>query len=121
PDGFYNQVYRFYSDTLTAKWGENTVLTCAHNEWLNSLITVGILGFITYAGIFVTAMARFAKCADDTPETIAPVLCIIGYMFHNFFCYQQIICTPIIFIIIGAGEAMCRYGRREIWEPDGDL
>ena len=121
PDGFYNQVYRFYSDTLTAKWGENTVLTCAHNEWLNSLITGGILGFITYTGIFVTAMARFAKFSDDTPETIAPVLCIIGYMFHNFFCYQQIICTPIIFIIIGAGEAMCRYGRREIWEPDGDL
>ncbi len=121
PDGFYNQVYKYYSDTLVAKWGQNTVLTCAHNEWLNSLITVGIFGFIAYVGIFVAAIIRFAKHADETPETIAPVLCILGYMAHNFFCYQQIICTPIIFIIIGAGEAMCRYGRREIWEPDGDI
>ncbi len=121
PDGFYNQVYRYYSEELVAKWGENTVLTCAHNEWLNSFITVGIVGAVAYIGIFVGAIVRFSKHAKDTPEVIAPVLCILAYMAHNFFCYQQIICTPIIFIIIGAGEEFCHNGRLEFWEQDGEL
>ncbi len=120
PDGFYNQVYRYYADVLTEKWGENTVLTCAHNEWLNSFITVGLIGAITYIGIFVGGIVRFAKQADKTPEVIAPIMCILAYMAHNFFCYQQIICTPIIFIIIGVGEELCRNGRLEFWEPDGE-
>ena len=118
PDGFYNEVYRFYSEPLNAKWGEHTVLTCAHNEWLNALINVGLLGAIAYIGIFISGMARYIKKSEITPETLAPAMCIAAYMAHNFFCYQQIICTPIVFIIIGAGEMLSRYGRREIWEPD---
>lgn len=121
PDGFFREIYRFYSEPLNARWGENTVLTCAHNEWLNSLINVGIIGAITYTGIFICGMERFIKRSAEVPEVIAPAMCIGAYMMHNFFCYQQIICTPAVFMIIGAGEMMCRYGRREIWEPDGDL
>lgn len=121
PDGFYNEVYRFYSEPLNAKWGVGTVLTCAHNEWLNSLINVGLIGATAYIGIFVSGMIRFIKKSVELPETLAPAMCIAAYMMHNFFCYQQIICTPIVFIIIGAGEMLCRYGRREIWEPDGDI
>ncbi|MBQ9361301.1 MAG: O-antigen ligase family protein [Lachnospiraceae bacterium] len=120
PDGFYNEVYRFYAEPLNAKWGENTVLTCAHNEWLNALINVGLLGAVAYIGIFISGMARFIKKSVSVPETLAPAMCIAAYMAHNFFCYQQIICTPIIFIIIGAGEMMSKHGRVEIWEPDGE-
>lgn len=121
PDGFYHEVYRFYAEPLNARWGENTILTCAHNEWLNALINVGIIGAAAYIGIFVGGMIRFIKKSASLPETLVPAMCIAAYMMHNFFCYQQIICTPIVFIIIGAGEMLCRYGRREIWEPDGDL
>lgn len=121
PDGFYMEVYRFYAEPLNIKWGENTVLTCAHNEWLNSLINVGLVGAVAYIGIFISGMIRFIKKSVSLPETLAPAMCIAAYMVHNFFCYQQIICTPIVFIIIGAGEMFCRYGRREIWEPDGDI
>ncbi len=121
PDGFYNEVYRFYSEPLNAKWGKGTVLTCAHNEWLNALINVGLAGAAAYIGIFISGMIRFIKKSETLTETLAPAMCIGAYMMHNFFCYQQIICTPIVFMIIGAGEMLCRYGRREIWEPDGDI
>ena len=121
PDGFYNLVYTYRADELIEKWGENTVLTCAHNEWMTAFINVGIFGAIAYIGIFIGAIVRFTKKSKELPEVIAPVLCILGYMAHNFFCYQQIICTPIIFLIIGCGECLCRYGLRPIWEEDGDL
>ena len=120
PDGFYNLVYQYHSQELIEKWGENTVLTCAHNEWLTALINVGIFGAVAYAGIFISAIVRFTKKAAERPEVIAPALCILAYMAHNFFCYQQIICTPVIFLIIGCGECLCRNGLRPIWEEDGD-
>ena len=121
PDGFYNLVYTYRAPELIEKWGENTVLTCAHNEWMTAFINVGIFGAVAYIGIFISAIVRFTKKSNEIPEVIAPVLCILGYMAHNFFCYQQIICTPIIFLIIGGGECLCRYGLRPIWDEDGYL
>ncbi len=120
PDGFFNLVYKYHSPELVEKWGENTILTCAHNEWMTAVTNVGLVGAAAYIGIFISAMVRFTKKSPDQPEVIAPVLCILGYMAHNFFCYQQIICTPIIFMIIGIGECLCRYGKSPIWEEDGD-
>ena len=121
PDGFYNLVYTYCAPELIEKWGENTVLTCAHNEWMTAVINVGVFGAIAYTGIFIAGIVRFAKKSVERPEVIAVVLSILGYMSHNFFCYQQIICTPSIFLIIGIGECLCRYGLRPIWEEDGYL
>ncbi len=119
PDGFYTTVYTYHSEELFARWGENTILTCAHNEWLTQIINIGIFGGIAYIGIFVSAVVSFSKNSDKMPELIAPVMCISAYFAHNFFCYQQIICTPIIFIIIGAGVSILRTkGLRAIYEAN---
>ncbi|MCR5488397.1 MAG: hypothetical protein K6F35_12870 [Lachnospiraceae bacterium] len=120
PDGFFNLAYLYHGQELVEKWGENTILTCAHNEWMTAIINVGLVGGIAYIGIFISAMVHFTKKVQEIPEAAAPVLCILGYMLHNFFCYQQIICTPIIFLIMGIGECLVRYGKRPIWEEDGD-
>lgn len=111
PDGFYGIVYHYFGAELVEKWGENTVLTCAHNEWLNSIINLGLLGGIAYIGIFISAAKRFFVRSKEYPELIAIAIAVLSYMGHNFFCYQQIICTPTIFILIGAGEAIIRYGK----------
>ena len=119
PDGFYNTAYTYHAEELYAKWGENTILTCAHNEWLTQIINIGILGGLAYLGIFVSAFILFTKKSKEIPELIAPTMCIAAYFAHNFFCYQQIICTPIIFIIIGAGVSIVRTkGLRAIYEAN---
>ncbi len=119
PDGFYNTAYTYHAEELFAKWGENTILTCAHNEWLTQIINIGITGGIAYLGIFVSAFLCFVKNSEKMPELIAPTMCIAAYFAHNFFCYQQIICTPIIFIIIGAGISIVRTkGIRAIYEAN---
>ncbi len=119
PDGFYNTAYTYHAEELFAKWGENTILTCAHNEWITQVINIGIVGGIAYLGIFVSAFICFTKKSETIPELIAPTMCIAAYFAHNFFCYQQIICTPIIFIIIGAGISIVRTGGlRAIYEAN---
>lgn len=111
PDGFSAFVYSFFGEELAAKWGQNTVLTCAHNEWLNALVNLGIVGAAAYIGIFVSVIRRFFQKSKECPELIAIAISVICYMGHNFFCYQQIICTPTVFILMGAGESMIRYGK----------
>ena len=119
PDCFYDTVYTYHAEELIEKWGENTVLTCAHNEWMSQIVSVGIVGGIAYIGIFISAFLTFVKKSDKIPELIAPAMCVAAYFWHNFFCYQQIICTPIIFIIIGAGISIVRTGGlRAIYEAD---
>lgn len=111
PDGFSLYVQNSFGEELARKWGQSVTLTCAHNEWLNTLVNLGVAGAAAYIGIFISAVCRFLKRTKKHPEMIAIVSSILCYMGHNFFCYQQIICTPIVFILIGAGESIIRHDR----------
>ncbi len=107
PDGYAPYAYSFYQERLTQLWGDRT-LTNAHNEWMNAVICYGLLGAAAYIGIFISAIKRFSKNWTDNPMMIGFIGCIISYMCHNFFCYQQVCCTPFIFIIIGCGIYIMR-------------
>lgn len=111
PDGFSIFVQSFFQEELALKWGNSAILSCAHNEWLNALVNLGIAGAVSYTGIFVSAICRFFRKSKEHPELTAVALSVICYMGHNFFCYQQIVCTPTIFILLGIGESIIRYGK----------
>lgn len=107
PDGFSSYVSARYSAEEELLWGEK-VLTNAHNEWLNILINGGILGAAAYLGIYVTAIRR---CLGNFKEDVllAGIAAAgMSYMCYNFFCYQQVLCTPFIFMLMGLGEHILR-------------
>ena len=89
---------------------EKSVVGNAHNEWLNMLVCEGIIGLVSYAGIFLTSAWRMVRARKECPECLAVALCIASYMAHNFFCYQQCICTIYIFIFMGCGESLLKKG-----------
>lgn len=108
PDCYEWFLYDHYQMSMDMFWGVGNRLSNAHNEWLNTLVTLGLTGFVAYAGIFVSKIVTCARKAAEEPVLIGVILCILGYMGHNVFCYQQIICTPLIFIIMGVGEYVLR-------------
>lgn len=107
PDCFADYGYERYEAALNEMWGGN-VLTNAHNEWFTSLLFFGIFGAISYSGIFISQGIGTIRDSNKNPYLIAITMAIFSYMGHNFFCYQQIVCTPLIFIIMGVGESMRR-------------
>lgn len=107
PDGYAPYAYSFYQERLTEMWGDRT-LTNAHNEWMNALINYGVFGAAAYIGIFVTTIKSCAGKLARQPMMTGIIACIVSYMCHNFFCYQQVCCTPFVFMIIGVGNYLVR-------------
>lgn len=87
-------------------WGMK--LVCAHNEFLNMLVTQGILGVTAYVGIFVSFIVRCTKNGKEIKSIVPFAAAALAYMGHNFFCYQQCICTPTVFLLMGIGELLMR-------------
>ncbi len=107
PDAYASAAYAFDPESLQGFWG-NSILACAHNEWMNCLVDMGIFGLVTYLGSFVTTFLVFMKDWKEHPFVVGGAVAIVSYFLHNFFCYQQIICTPIIFVVMGIGVALIR-------------
>ncbi|NLL80383.1 MAG: hypothetical protein GX234_11500 [Clostridiales bacterium] len=105
---FYSYHNPVYEEQLLQMWGDST-LTNAHCEWLNGLICYGLAGILCYIGIFVSAVVRFFKAGKKSPIFIAIVLCLVAYTGHNIFCYQQALCTPFVFVILGMGERIWQF------------
>lgn len=86
----------------------NSILTNAHCELLTNLINLGILGTVTYAGIFITFAVRCMKIGEQHPYAYIPAVCVICYFTNNILSFAQMLNIPFLFLILGMGEAYLR-------------
>lgn len=109
PDCFMPYSYSIpeYADKLYQYWKPN-ILTNAHNEFLNLLICIGIAGLLAFIAMLCMGVARFYRASRKSPLILAGMLCILAYAGSDFFCYQQVCCTPFLFIIMGLAESALR-------------
>lgn len=112
PDCFAMSMDKYCAEEVAVFW-QGMQLACAHNEFLNMLVTQGILGVVTYIGIFVSFIVRGIRCGEKEKVIIPFIAAALAYMGHNFFCYQQCICTPTVFIMMGIGEMVMRTCNKE--------
>lgn len=110
PDCFASAMDKYYAAEVAEYW-HGLQLACAHNEWLNMLVCEGFLGLVAYVGIFISSILRASKYVKDKPELIPLMGGILAYMGHNVFCYQQCICTPVVFIFTAIIEVIIRSSR----------
>ncbi len=111
-DQFYSVVDKYESRQIKA--AIRSVATNAHNEWLTAFVNFGIIGGIAYIGIFISSFFRYAMHRDETPYVIAAACCIAAYMSHNLVSFQQFVCTPYIFVVMGIGEQIIRSGYKGV-------
>ncbi len=118
-DGFVYYCYSSleYARELGAVWGD-LVLTNAHNEWLNMFFCQGILGGAAYLGIFAGGIIACLCGGSNRVEPAAQAvgLCLLSYVFHNFFCYQQICATGPVFVLLAAAVSLLRQEREALEE-----
>lgn len=111
PDCFAMSMDKYCAQEVLDFW-EGMKLACAHNEFLNMLVTQGVLGAAAYIGIFISFIVRCTKNGKEIGAVVPFSAAALAYMGHNFFCYQQCICTPTVFLLMGVGEMLIRNGTR---------
>lgn len=109
PDCFTAYSYSIpeYAQRLNDYWKPN-VLTNAHNEFLNLLICIGLIGLVCFLILLGSALKRLGREGVRRPLVLAGFLAVCAYAAHNFFCYQQVCCTPFLFLILGLSEGLAR-------------
>ena len=117
PDGFTPYAYGLMGDAINEFW-HNQLVPNVHNEWFNAVINYGLVGGLAYLGIFVSsayACIRTALSAENGESAVifGAGLAAAGYIAHNVLCYQQIIGTPLIFVLMGIGAAKMRLGEEK--------
>lgn len=83
-------------------------LTNAHNEWLTILVNVGVLGFVAYAGMMISAIRNFFRAGKTSAIVGACGFCVLAYTVNNMFSFQQVMNISTVFVVMGIGENRLR-------------
>ena len=87
----------------------NRVYDNAHNEILQYLVTTGILGAVSYIGLFVSGMIYMIKRAKLSPVVIACAAACAAYFAQGLVNVNQPITSPFYFVIMAVGIGYIRY------------
>lgn len=134
------------SDVWKGEHWEGAVFTNAHNEVLSQLCNVGILGTVSYLAIFLTGLWRYGRGSAESRRSPvqtrgggpgkdggalafpadsdacclwAGVLAIAMYGAHSLISFQQVLNTPLLFLVLGVCEQRMR-ARRGASGPGND-
>ncbi len=108
PDQYFNAVENVYHVGTYVEGVTKKMTTCAHCEILNTMITLGLLGTVSLFGFYISSAVRFLRRINKSYMLLIPATAVIAYVVHNMVSFQQIVVTPIVFMMIGMGEAVCR-------------
>ncbi len=111
PDTFYHMFLPYFSE-LSEKFN-NSSTNCAHNEFLNYLVTTGVLGLGAYVTLFVSAVVRAVKAAKFNAMTVVFIAPVVCYLFQSVVNIANPIVTPILFIFLAMSEAMVRQAKTD--------
>lgn len=90
--------------TVKGQWA-NAVYANAHNEFLTMLINEGILGVVTYFGIYASVALKLTSDKRMQPKSVLGIMILASYLGNQFFSFQQIISTPVMLMILGIMDA----------------
>ncbi len=90
-----------------------SVFTNAHNEWLTTLINMGLLGVAAYAAVFITALRTYKR-------NFLAVLLLLTYGIHSLISFQQVLNAPFFFLVLGLCEAADRREKTKTNNVDTD-
>lgn len=105
-DTFY-YVFEPYFEELTVRFN-NSSTNCIHSEYLNYLITQGLVGLLSYLTVIAATIYRAFKTSKDNILVLCFVFPVITYCAQAVVNIYQPITTPFLFIFIAMCECLSR-------------
>lgn len=100
PDTYYIiTMDRYKHEMIQAGYG---YFDAAHNEYIDYLLTIGILGIIAYIGIFVTGLRQMFK-KPKSGYAIACGIAMLAYTVQAIVNISVPIVTPVLMLLLCVG------------------
>lgn len=90
------------------KYGGDTSSNCAHNEYINYLVTQGLLGLSAYMTVIISTIYKAFRNSKDNLLSLVFVMPIIAYCAQAVVNIYQPVNTPFLIIFIALSEALSR-------------
>lgn len=97
--------YYFSADIIN---GQQVVYDSVHNEYLNFLLTIGIVGMLAYIAFLFAAVAKMWKHMNEDPDVAAILFVVVAYMVQATININLPILMPIILQLLLMGLAKVR-------------
>jgi len=115
PENFNIPFSKYFNPKFFAGPGSETLFDRAHNMFVEVLVTMGLLGFLTYLGIFLELFKELGKkIKERSADTIFGVgftALTIAYMIHNSFIFDTSANFLTFFSILGFVSYLSVSGR----------
>ena len=105
PDTFYIITMDYFKKAMKA--AGNTTYDSVHNEYLEYLVTIGILGAIAYLGILSTGLQQIFKKPKNN-YAIACGIAVLAYATQAIINIAIPITTPILMMLLYVGISIAK-------------
>lgn len=105
-DTFYH-VFEPHFEELSIRFN-NSSTNCIHSEYLNYLVTQGVLGLLSYLTILVTCIYRSLKTSKKNELSLIFLFPVIAYAAQAVVNIYSPVVTPFLFIFIALSECLSR-------------
>lgn len=96
---YFGELYEEFGDTST---------DAAHNEYINYLMNIGIVGLCSYLAFTGGALVRALRAAKRNPIAIVFASAVVTYMAQAIVNIALPIATPLFIIFVALCEAVAR-------------
>lgn len=98
PDTYLIVSERTFYEEMVSRYGE--VYDSAHNEYVNYLICEGLIGLISYLGLFIGALKTGFHYLKNNIYVLAAGMAVIAYMVQAVVNIAIPITTPVFFVLM---------------------
>lgn len=77
----------------------------AHNEFIEYLVTTGIVGFVAWLAIFIVALRRLFRHRRESIINVLLILLFAAYLSHLFFTFDTLVSLFMLWIAFAFAES----------------
>ena len=105
---YYHMFIQQYAGAEVTEYFGGATLVDAHNELMQILVTMGVIGVIGYFGLLISTIVKSAKSVSLRPSLVAGVLVVCSYMVQGLVNNPTVFLTPYLFLMLGIIKSMER-------------
>lgn len=102
----YHMFINTYGGAEVLEFFGGAQLVDAHNELLQILTTMGILGAVGYFGLIIGTIVKSAKSVAAKPVMLLGVIVLFGYLAQALVNNPTVFLTPYLFLMLGMIKSM---------------